>query len=161
MNPAPDNFDDLRRLLALKRHEQPPPGYFQSFSAKVVARIEAAETAAAAMPWWKRWLAGIEAGPAMAFSMAVVVGGALLAGLSLAPEQGSSAALSPASEPLLAVKPSSSLLALPELASLPEVASNAIAHPITTASDGYAPASLFEIRLPQPVQPASMTIGGR
>jgi hypothetical protein len=161
MNSAPDDFNDVRRLLSLKRHEQPPPGYFQSFSAKVIARIEAAEVAAAAMPWWRRVLAGLEAGPALAFSVAVIGGVALLAGLSSAPEPGGTTALAPANEPLLAVKPSSSLLALPDLASLPEIASNATAHPVAAPSEGFAPASLFDIRLPQPVQPASLGPGGR
>ncbi len=44
MNSDSENFDSLRRLLALKRHEQPPPGYFNRFSRDVVSRIKAGES---------------------------------------------------------------------------------------------------------------------
>ncbi len=62
------NFESLRRLLALKRHETPPPGYFNNFSRQVMARIRAGEAEApaslserlfAGMPWLLRWLEGL------------------------------------------------------------------------------------------------------
>jgi hypothetical protein len=52
MNPEQEDFRALRQLLVLKRYEQPPPGYFNNFSAKIVARIESGEMAAAENPSW-------------------------------------------------------------------------------------------------------------
>jgi hypothetical protein len=43
MNSAADQSDQLQKLLALKRHEKPPPGYFHTFSNNVMARINSSE----------------------------------------------------------------------------------------------------------------------
>jgi hypothetical protein len=39
-----DNFKDLKRLLKLKRHEIPPPGFFNQFSDEIISRIRAGES---------------------------------------------------------------------------------------------------------------------
>jgi len=43
MNEKEHNFEDLKRLLKLKQHEVPPPGYFNNFSGEVISRIRAGE----------------------------------------------------------------------------------------------------------------------
>jgi hypothetical protein len=56
------NFEQLRRLLVLKRHEVPPPGYFHQFSREIILRIKAGELGEAeAHGWafdgsWLKWL---------------------------------------------------------------------------------------------------------
>ncbi len=46
MEPEQDDFLRLRRLLAVKRHELPPPGYFDNFSRGVIMRLRAGEATA-------------------------------------------------------------------------------------------------------------------
>ena len=57
---SPDNFDSLQKLLSLKRHEQPPPRYFDDFSSRVMTRIGAGE---ARLSWWERL--GFDVRPAL------------------------------------------------------------------------------------------------
>ena len=66
-----DDFKNLRRLLALKRHEQPPPGYFDTFAREVSFRVRAGETVPettserlhAEAPWLRRFLEILVAKP--------------------------------------------------------------------------------------------------
>jgi hypothetical protein len=79
--PQPD-FDNLRRLLALKRYEQPPPGFFSHFSDRVIARIEAEEMTTPA-PGWRRWLAALDFRPSLAGAYGLLVVGLIVAGVGL------------------------------------------------------------------------------
>jgi len=74
-----ENFDGLRRLLGLKRHEQPPPRYFDEFSSRVLARIEAGEVR---LSWWERF--GIDLRPALAAAMGVLACGLVVYGVATA-----------------------------------------------------------------------------
>jgi len=79
MNENENNFESLRRLLALKRHETPPPGYFNNFSTLVLTRIRAGESQAAAnlleelfdqAPWLAKVFQVFEMKPAFAGTFA-------------------------------------------------------------------------------------------
>lgn len=83
MGSTEEEFAELRRLLALKRREQPPPGYFNTFAGKVVARIEA-EGLAQRRPWWVRFFSPAEWVPVGAgANTAVFAGLAVLGGTAL------------------------------------------------------------------------------
>lgn len=80
MNDHDNNFEELRRLLTLKRHEVPPPGYFENFSDNVIARIRAGETARE-LPWLLRFLQAFESRPAYPVAFASSLCGLLLFGI--------------------------------------------------------------------------------
>jgi hypothetical protein len=85
MNPDSENFEQLRRLLALKRHEQPPPGYFNRFSGEVIARIRAGEGRESAAldgtSWVQRLWTLLQGKPAVVGAFGAAVCGLLVAGV--------------------------------------------------------------------------------
>jgi hypothetical protein len=82
MSPEQDNFSQLRRVLALKRYEQPPPRYFNEFSSRVIARLRAGERGQwqESFSWFAGLWAFLDTRPALAAGfgaavVAVVIGG--------------------------------------------------------------------------------------
>ena len=67
-------------MLALKRYEQPPPGFFTHFSDKVLARIEA-EGLRPGPSWWRGLFVNLETQALLACAYGVMVGGLLVVGL--------------------------------------------------------------------------------
>jgi hypothetical protein len=84
MDQNSENFDSLRQLLALKRHEQPPPGYFNRFSRDVMARIKAGESGGAVgseFSWWQRFLSVFDVKPVFAGAFGTAVCAFLISGV--------------------------------------------------------------------------------
>jgi hypothetical protein len=74
-NENENNFESLRRLLVLKRHEIPPPGYFNNFSNSVIQGIRQSRAAGPATvyaklfaqaPWLERISAVFDTKPVFA-----------------------------------------------------------------------------------------------
>ena len=77
MNSERENFERLRRLLALKKYEQPPPGYFNHFSQLVIERIQTESATSEAgflrwvtapIAWMQRAWDSLENHPALAMN---------------------------------------------------------------------------------------------
>src|SRR5689334_7843581 len=127
MNPEQENFKDLRRLLVLKRYEQPPPGYFAHFSRQLTARLEAGErferpsvieTLFWQAPWFQRLWNVLESKPVIAGAFAAVVCGFLLASVGYSERVDSPSAIAlvpPTSEAV----PSARAEGSPNLAGVP------------------------------------------
>jgi hypothetical protein len=84
MNPDSENFDSIRQLLALKRHEVPPPGYFDRFSRDVMARIKVGETGGAVgadFSWFQRLLSMFDVKPVFAGAFGTAVCAFLISGV--------------------------------------------------------------------------------
>lgn len=91
MSSEPEDFQALRRILVLKRYEQPPPGYFNGFSRQIIARIEAGEAASSSSlltgvwsesSWFFRAFQAFQTKPILAGAFGLSICGMLVAGIA-------------------------------------------------------------------------------
>jgi len=92
MSQDTENFEQLGRLLKLKRYEQPPPRFFNDFSDQVIARIKRGdrgeengfiERLLSDAPWVYRIWTAFEARPGLVAAFGVAVCGLLITGAVL------------------------------------------------------------------------------
>jgi len=148
-----ENFDPLRRLLALKRHEVPPPGYFNRLPGEVIARIRAEQVAgnrrAPESSWFAQLWQSFQTRPVFAGGFGAAICSLVLAGLYFSE--------GPADTSPVAVQ---APLDAPYIAIASESAPSATAQsllPGATNLNNSAPQSLFD--LVQPLQVAPVAAG--
>lgn len=90
MDDQGESFQELRKLLALKKHEVPPPGYFNRFSNGVISRLRAEKRHAdgsviakleVEAPWLARLWDFLQAKPIFAGAFGAAVCSLVLAGI--------------------------------------------------------------------------------
>lgn len=74
MNSDPNEFETLRKLMALKRHEQPPPGYLNQLPNTIIHRIELGECR---LTLWERISTNVALRPTLVYAMGLTMCGAL------------------------------------------------------------------------------------
>ncbi len=158
MNPKPDDFDKVQKLLALKRHEQPPRRFFSEFSEHVIARLDS-PVPPRPDHWWQRFGLDFDLQPPLVCALGVVVCGLLLVGIitSLDHEEPSLLIVRPVNANALVLTPPGSAAAAPvitlnPIAKLEDIAAST--EPIVSSSG--SPFNQFTLR----AQPAAASVGG-
>lgn len=113
MNAQSDNFEQIRKLLALKKYEQPPPGYFNQLSARIISRIEAADAGRTTL--WERLGFAFGSKPAFVCALGVVVCGLVCIGI-LSSIQGTTAGTFNSQQFAFGSEASVPMMAAPEVA---------------------------------------------
>ena len=83
MDQEPKQTISVERIIALKRYEQPPPGYFHLLPDRIIHRIEYGEGQSS---FWERWWPEFRVRPALAYALGLAVCGAMTAGFYCAPK---------------------------------------------------------------------------
>ena len=77
-----EQFKQLKKLLALKRHEQPPPGYFDRLPRQIISAIEAVQ--ARPEHWLLRIWSTFQRNPAFAGAFGVAMCALVIGGIFFA-----------------------------------------------------------------------------
>lgn len=67
-----NDFEKLRRLMAIKRYERPPAGHFDRLANRIRQAIEA-ESLAPSATWWERFISRFDMQPSMAAALALII----------------------------------------------------------------------------------------
>lgn len=82
MHPPDDAEQRLVRLLALKRHEIPPPGFFDELPTRILVNLRAGSDVQD-IPWWSRAWQAMVREPIVGLSYAALGVGAFVFGISV------------------------------------------------------------------------------
>src|SRR5580658_4084831 len=74
MKSETNDFETLRKLMALKRYEQPPPGYFRRLPDRIGDRLERGE---GQLGFWDRFIVPFTLRPALVYGFAMAALSAL------------------------------------------------------------------------------------
>lgn len=85
-----ENFEELKRLLKVKRHETPPPGFHDEMRSRILSQIEQEKQSGVA-DLWQRVAAAFELRPALSTGFAAALCGLLVAGVYLGSQSGDGA----------------------------------------------------------------------
>lgn len=86
MNSPEDDFKDVRRLLALKKHEEPPPGYFTWLPEKIAVKIDRHSDLSEHSTWWEWMVEKFDARPFLAGLYACGISSLMLLGFKISQE---------------------------------------------------------------------------
>ncbi len=82
MSSDQDHYEDLRRILVWKRHEQPPPGFFEDLPTQVRWQIHLLQVQEQS-PWWQRLADLVDPRPVLLGTIGTAVCGLFLFNLGL------------------------------------------------------------------------------
>jgi hypothetical protein len=83
MNQERQQTEKIVRIIALKRFEQPPPGYFHLLPDRIMNRIEKGEGKS---NFWENFVAAFSIRPALVYAFGLSVCGAVTAGIFYSPK---------------------------------------------------------------------------